>query len=105
MEGVLNRIADRVNDLRGRVDQHETDIATLKSLTQSLKEGADASKETAVALALALKDAKETQEATARAEVAKSDQSWQPVTKVFAVIAGLAVMWTLLQNLLPGGIG
>lgn len=103
MEGVLNRIADRVSDLRGRVDQHETEIATLKSLTQSLKEGAEASKETAVALALALKDAKETQEATARAERVKDDTAWSPASKLIAsigvIVSVVAVLWAVLASL------
>jgi peptidoglycan hydrolase CwlO-like protein len=103
MEGKLDRITDRVDDLRSRVDSHEVSIDNLKSQTQSLKEGAEASKETAVALALALKDAKETQEATARAEAAKSDSSWSPVQKMLAVIAGVAVLWGVLQSI-PGAL-
>jgi len=59
MEGVLNLVADRVSGLITRVDRHEGEIGTLKSLTQSLKEGAKASTEKAEALALALKEAKE----------------------------------------------
>jgi len=114
MEGILNRVADRVSDLRVRVGQHDTDIGNLKSLTQSLKEGAIASTEKAEALALALKEAKEAVEATALQESNKAATAarektdrdalgWSPVTKVFAVGAALAVIANVYQALRPGG--
>jgi peptidoglycan hydrolase CwlO-like protein len=113
MEGILNRVADRVTDLRGRVDQHEAAIGVLKSRTQSLVEGAKASTEKAEALALALKEAKEAVEATAlqeanKAQVAAREKSerdalgWSPVTKVFAVGAATAVAVNVYQALRPG---
>ena len=103
MEGKLDRVVDRVSDLRGRVDKHEGEIATLKSQTQSLAEGASASKETAVALALALKDAKETQEATVRAEAAKSDQTWSPIARAATLLGAIAIAWSLLQAFTGAG--
>ena len=112
MEGKLDRVADRVTDLRARVDNHENEIGVLKSTTQSLQEGAAASKDTAVALALALKDAKETAEGAARSEAAKmaaiaTDQTakaalgWSPITKLFAVVAALAFVVNIYQAFKP----
>ena len=113
MEGKLDRVADRVNDLRVRVDRNDTEIATLKSTTQSLTEGANASKETAVALALALKDAKDTQESTARAESAKAAVvaadvasraalGWSPITRLFA-LSSLALVALNIYQILTSG--
>ena len=112
MEGVLNQVADRVSDLRGRVDSHETWIGELKSLTQTLKEGAVADREKAEALALALKEAKEAVESTAlqesnkaaaaeRENASRAALGWSPVTRVFAVAtAGFAVLniWQVLTG-------
>jgi peptidoglycan hydrolase CwlO-like protein len=104
MEGKLNRVFDRVDDLRPRVDNHDAEIGALKAKTQGLELGAKASVETATALAKALREAKETAEASARMEadkVTKAAQEeatkaalgWSPVTKVFAVLsAGLTLI-------------
>jgi len=113
MEGKLDRVIDRVSDLRGRVDRHEAEIDILRSQTQSLREGFDASEGKAVALALALKEAKEAQEATGRTEAAKAAMAereaaarsalgWSPVTRVFAVVAALAILFNLYQGLTGG---
>ena len=113
MEGVLNLVADRVSGLITRVDRHEGEIGTLKSLTQSLKEGAKADREKAEALALALKEAKEAVEATALQEASKADAAareqasksalgWNPVTRVFAVTAAALFAVNLYQVFLPG---
>ena len=105
MEGKLDRVGDRVDDLRHRVDEHDGEIGTLKSRTQSLAEGALAAEKTALALAVALKDAKEATEATARHEADKSAVAereaatkaalgWSPVTRVFA--AGSFILAAIL---------
>lgn len=110
MEGKLDRVIDRVSDLRGRVDRHEGEIDTLKSQTQSLREGFDASEGKAVALALALKEAKEAQEATGRTEASKaalaereaaarSALGWSPITRLFAVMAAVLVAIVIYQAL------
>ena len=110
MEGKLDRVADRVADLRHRVDAHADEIGDLKSKTQSLAEGATAAEKTALALAVALKDAKEATEATARLEAdkfavaereaaTKAALGWSPITRVFAVVAGLAIAFNLYQSL------
>ena len=92
MEGVLNLVLERVVNVNARVDKHEReivehrdDINELKSLTQTLQEGADADKKTAVALALALKEADETRRT-------KSEQSWSPITRLFAVLTTVATL-------------
>jgi len=110
MEGKLDLVSDRVSGLITRVDRHESDIGALKSLTQTLKEGAVADREKAEALALALKEAKEAVEATAlqeankatvkaREEKDKAALGWSPVTKLFAIVAALLVVVNLYQAL------
>lgn len=90
MEGVLNLIAERGVNTDRRVDGHASEIGAMKvsisglqSETQTLREGADADKKTAVALALALKEADETRRT-------KSEQSWSPITRLFAVLTAVA---------------
>ena len=97
MEGVLNLIVERLGTVAGRVDGHDRDIkqlneghAELKSETQTLREQAEADKATAVALALALKEADENRRK-------KSESSWSPWTKVFAVLAALYIIWQIVS--------
>ena len=92
MEGVLNLIAERGINTDRRVDGHASEIGSMKvsisnlqSETQTLREGADADKKTAVALALALKEADETRRT-------KSEQSWSPITRLFAVLTTVATL-------------
>ena len=110
MEGKLDRVADRVADLRQRVDLHDSDLNTLKSRTQSLTEGAAASVATAEALAKALREAKETAEAAARSKAEESAAAtreaeekaalgWSPITRLFAVVAVAAILFNLYQTL------
>ena len=111
--GDVKLILYQVGDVAKRVDRHETDIGTLKSQTQSLKEGAVASTEKAEALALALKEAKEASEAAAlqeanKAEAAERDRKgrdalgWSPITKLFALVAGLLLAFQLYQAVFLG---
>jgi hypothetical protein len=99
MEGVLNLIAERGQNTDRRVDVHAGEIVVirgeitgLQSLTQTLKEGAEADKKTAVALALALKEAEETRRT-------KTESAWSPFTKLFAVITAGAVLWSIFSPL------
>ena len=101
MEGVLNLVLERVVNVNARVDKHEReiienrdDISDLKAMTQTLKEGADADKKTAVALALALKEADETRRT-------KSEQSWSPVTRLFAVLTTIAALLSVYFYFAP----
>jgi hypothetical protein len=110
MEGVLNLVADRVSGVITRVDRHESDIGNLKSRTQRLEDGAKASTEKAEALALALKEAKDAVDATASQESQKaataarekSDKDalgWSPITKLFAILAGILIAVNIYQAL------
>jgi len=101
MEGVLNLIGYKVTDLVVRVDRHERELGELKLSTQQLAADAIARDATVVATAKALREAKEAQEATVRAEVAKSDSAWSPYTKLFAVIAALGVVWAIVSSFIP----
>ena len=114
MEGKLDRVGDRVNDLRGRVDVHEREIDALKSTAQTLTEGAVSSKETAVLLAQTLKDAKEATEAQARNEASKEAAStreraakdalgWSPIAKLLALAAGVLFAINIWQALTDTG--
>lgn len=101
MEGVLNLVAERISNLGGRVDSHEnqigtikSDVSELKSQTQTLKEGADADKKTAVALALALKEADETRRT-------KTEQTWTPVQRISVVVAAVASLIAIYFMILP----
>jgi hypothetical protein len=110
MEGVLNLVADRVSGLMTRVDRHEADLGGLQSRTQRLEDGAKASTEKAEALALALKEAKDAVDATslqesqkaATAAREKSDKDalgWSPITKLFAILAGILIAVNIYQAL------
>lgn len=85
MEGKLDRVADRVDDLRTRVDVHDGELTFLKSTTQRLDEQATARDAKAVALAAALKEAEETRRQ-------KSEQSWSPWQKLLAGLGTLATV-------------
>lgn len=85
MEGILNLVADRVSSLISRVDRHEGELGELKSLTQTLREGADADKKTAVALALALKEADETRRT-------QDGTVWTPFSRFAAAVTLMATV-------------
>lgn len=113
MEGNLKLILFQVTDNSRRTSKLETDVSNLKSLTQSLREGAVASTEKAEALALALKEAKEAVEATAlsesnkaqavaREEATKAALGWSPITRVFAIAAGALAVFNLYQATVGG---
>lgn len=113
IEGVANLIAERVSDLRGRVDGHDTRFGHIDekvdrhdSRIQSLEEGAAAGEKTAVALALALKEAKETADATARNELEKenrkADTAWSPIQRLVLFAAGAMGLFQLYQTFIPG---
>lgn len=92
MEGTLNLVADRVSGLTGRVDKHETDIAELKSQTQTLAGDAKAEAVKAIALAAALKEADE-------ARRQKSEQTWTPFAKTLTAMAGFVGLVSLMIQL------
>jgi hypothetical protein len=85
MEGVLNLVAERVSNTMKVVEQHSEDIGVLKSTTQRLTDQAVARDATAIALAAALKEAEETRRT-------KAEQSWSPITRLFAVLTAIATI-------------
>jgi len=92
MEGTLNNVNDRLGGVIVRVDRHETVLGELQLSVQRLDLNATSSAATVIATASALKDAKEAQEATSRAEVAKTEQAWSPITRLFAVLAAIGTV-------------
>ncbi len=85
MEGILNLINFQLGALVVRVDRHEERLGVVELSVQRLGDAAIADKLTVKQTADALKDAKEATEAAARAEALKADQTWTPVTRMFAV--------------------
>lgn len=90
MEGVLNLVSYKVDGVVARVDHHEKRIGELTLEVQRLGDQAQASAETVVKTAEALKNAKETQDAQTRSEMAKSEQFWTPWARVTAVLSATA---------------
>ena len=88
IEGTVNRVADRVDGLMSRMDRTETAVAILQALTQRLDLDATARDKTAVALALALKDA-ELERRT------KDTATWSPFQKTATVVIAIVGMGTL----------
>ena len=110
IEGVVNMIQDQVGRLISRVTDLEVQADLLRAATQSLKEGAVASKDTAEALALALKDAKDTADVSARVDAQKktdamnqADQRWTPYQRIFVALGGLVGVVGAFVALKNGG--
>ena len=94
MEGVLNLVAERVSNTMKVVEQHSEDIGVLKSATQRLTDQAAARDATAVTLAAALKEADDQRHI-------KSDRKWSPITRVFALLTGVATIISVYFALTP----
>ena len=97
IEGTVNRVADRVDGLIARMDRTESAVATLQALTQRLDLDATARDKTAVALALALKDA-ELERRT------KDTATWSPFQKTATVIialVGLGSFYLQSKGIIP----
>jgi len=114
MEGVLNLVAERTVHLAERMEKVESRASSLEAATQRLDLESEARDRTAVALALALKEAKEAVETTAQVEAQKkqSDEreastkaalGWSPITKLFAILAAVLIAVNLYQALSAGG--
>jgi len=89
MEGKLDLVNVRVNDLIPRVGAIETRLTAQEILTLSLSKDADAEEAKKIALALALKEADETRRN-------QSEQSWTPVQRFFAAIGAIGVVAALI---------
>jgi hypothetical protein len=85
IEGTVNRVFDRVDDLRTRTSALEVASVRHGSAIQRLDEQATAEQAKAVALAAALKEA----EATRRQQ---SEQSWTPWQRFGAAVGGAATV-------------
>lgn len=112
MEGVLNLVLERTTNLTSRMDRVEGRTSSLEAVAQRLDLEATARDRTAIALALAVKEAKEAIEATARTkqndaataereQVDKAALGWSPITKLFAVLAAVLIVVNLYQALNP----
>ena len=112
MEGVLNLVLERTTNLTSRMDRVEGRTSSLEAVAQRLDLEATARDKTAIALALAVKEAKEAIEATGRAEAGKAEKAdrertdkealgWSPITKLFAVLAAVLIVVNLYQALNP----
>ena len=97
-------LAQRVNDHGPRIDRNEDAIAVLTLKVQRLGDEAASRDQTVVATAKALREAKEAQDATSRAETAKSEQTWSPLTRLFAVVTIIGVIVAIYAALM-GKVG
>jgi hypothetical protein len=93
IRGILNGVADQVAGISRVSDRHTEEIGWLKSLTQTLRESAEADRDKALALAAALKEAEETRRV-------KSDTTWTPTARLITVIGAvgaLAVLYSVFK--------
>lgn len=100
MEGVLNLINHQLSELIRRVDGHESRISVIELSVQRLGDAAVANERTVEQTAKALKDAKEATEATARAEMQKSESAWNPVARfgvAFGTVGGLVGLYFAIR--------
>lgn len=99
MEGKLDRVNDRVDDLIPRVSGIEARLTAQEILTLSLSKDAEAEEAKKIALALALKEADETRRN-------QSEQTWTPVQRFMAVLAsviGAVSLAIYLYSTINGG--
>lgn len=103
MEGTLNLINHQLGELVARVALHESRIGVIELSVQRLGDAAVANERTVEQTAKALKDAKEATEATARAEMQKSEQSWSPVSRTLAVTVVFLALLSFYFAVRPAG--
>lgn len=89
MEGKLDRVNDRVDDLIPRVSGIEARLTAQEILTLSLSKDAEAEEAKKIALALALKEADETRRN-------QSEQTWTPIQRFIAILSGVGVASALV---------
>lgn len=82
MEGKLDRVNDKVDNVIPRVGKLEDRVALQESLTLILTKNAEAEGEKKIALAAALKEAEE-------ARRNQSEQTWTPVQRVAVLLGSL----------------
>jgi peptidoglycan hydrolase CwlO-like protein len=86
MEGKLDRVDEKVTDLKAEVGQHRVDIATLKADQQQIKSDLRGAEETRLATLAAVKEAEVERLAAANAQALTSAQRWTPWQRFFAVL-------------------
>lgn len=94
MEGKFDLVIQRLDDLVPRVTRVEVGFAELEKTTQRLDLEAVARDQKAVALAIALKDAKEAQEAD-------ETKAWTPVQRLALVATAVLGAIQIYQLLTP----
>jgi hypothetical protein len=82
MEGKLDRVNDKVDNVIPRVGKLEDRVTILDGLTLILTKNAEAEGEKKIALAAALKEAEE-------ARRNQSEQTWTPVQRVAVLLGSL----------------
>lgn len=82
MEGKLDRVKDRVDELIPRVGKIEDRLKIQEDMTLALSKDAAAEEAKKIALALALKEADETRRN-------QSEQSWTPIQRFMAILASI----------------
>lgn len=82
MEGKLDRVQDRVDELVPRVSSIESRLTAQEIMTLGLSKDAEAEEAKKIALALALKEADETRRN-------QSEQSWTPIQRFMAILASI----------------
>jgi len=92
MEGSINLVLQRMEDLVPRVGRAEGFIATLQRDVQRLDLDAKASEAKAIALAAALKEAKAASES-------EDNKAWTPVQRLAAIVALALVAIQIYQAL------
>jgi hypothetical protein len=95
MEGKLDLCNQRLDDLAPRVTAVENRAAELEKVTQRLDLEAQARDEKAVALAYALKEAKEAQEA-------EVDKAWSPLQRLVLLGGAVSTAVAIWQAVAPG---
>lgn len=95
MEGKFDLVISRLDDLVPRVTSVENRASELEKITQRLDLEAQARDEKAVALAYALKEAKEAQEA-------EVDKAWSPLQRLVLVAGAVSTAVAIYQAITPG---
>jgi hypothetical protein len=94
MEGKFDLVIQRLDDLVPRVNRVEIVTAELEKTTQRLDLEAVARDEKAVALAYALKEAKEAQEA-------EVDKAWSPLQRLVLFGGAISTAVAIYQAITP----
>lgn len=103
MEGTLNLINFQLAAMTPRVDDHERRLSITELMVQRLGDAAAADKLTVEQTARALKDAKEAADATARAELQKSETAFSPVARLATAAAILSSLVAFYFAIRPNG--